>query len=124
VGQTFGSRRGPALHVVEQTLCQGPDTASRADGSPARHVRAVVVQHRSCAGSLRGNPIRSIGPGWSEGRRSDRHPPSRAGFSGEPAGYSVVVASMAAWPWPESMAILRGWACSVTGSVTVRTPWS
>ena len=66
--------------------------------------------------------VRSRGPGWSEGRRSDRHPPSRAGFSGEPADYSAVVVSMAVWPRSEPMVILRGWACSVTGSVTVRTP--
>ena len=46
------------------------------------------------------------------------------GLSREPADHSVVVASMAALVCPEPTAILRGWACSLTGSVIVSTPRS
>jgi hypothetical protein len=66
----------------------------------------------------------SLGPGSSEGRRSIGTLLSRAGLWGEPVDHSLVETSIAAWLCPEPISILRGWACSATGSVTVSTPWS
>jgi hypothetical protein len=49
---------------------------------------------------------------------------SRIGLPGEPVDQLLVVASIRARPFPEPIAILRGCACSDTGSVTVSTPRS
>ena len=49
---------------------------------------------------------------------------SRIGLPGEPVDQLLVEASITARPFPEPIAILRGCACSDTGSVTVSTPWS
>ena len=49
---------------------------------------------------------------------------SRTGLPGEPVDQLLVEASIRARPLPEPIAILRGCACSDTGSVTVSTPWS
>jgi hypothetical protein len=49
---------------------------------------------------------------------------SRIGLPGEPVDQLLVEASIRARPFPEPIAILRGCACSDTGSVTVSTPWS
>jgi hypothetical protein len=64
------------------------------------------------------------GLGSKEGRRSIGTLRSRTGLWGEPVDHSLVETSIAAWLGPEPISILRGWACSATGSVTVRTPWS
>ena len=49
---------------------------------------------------------------------------SRIGLPGEPVDQLLVEASIRARPVPEPIAILRGCACSDTGSVTVSTPRS